>query len=276
MNRRLIETTHPSYQAWSYASLIQDYNENAQNEDMALYPCAYLHNYLHQGEQDPLTDPIYDYYIKQAPVFIKGQAKQLRDFIKRYIKVGDNIEKLNETNNKSRLVAGYCWNWVKEGKNNPDHYDIVLPEFNFEISWNHGNSETWAINEYSIREAGCIHTCQGLEFDYVGVIIGDDMRVENGVVVTDFTKRAKTDSSLKGIKKMMKEEPDKAVKLADELIRNTYRTLMTRGQKGCFVYCTDPSLAFYLKERYTNSSMTYEQNEFFKPWSGVAEERGEY
>ena len=49
------------------------------------------------------------------------------------------------------------------------------------------------------KEIGCIHTSQGLELDYVGVIIGDDMRYENGHVITDFTKRAKTDQSLKGI-----------------------------------------------------------------------------
>jgi uncharacterized protein len=55
------------------------------------------------------------------------------------------------------------------------------------------SSTTWAIDENSVYEAGCIHTCQGLEFDYVGVIIGDDLRYGNGEVITDYTKRAKTD-----------------------------------------------------------------------------------
>ena len=58
INRGVRETTHPSYQAWSYAALIKDYNENAQKEGIQLYPCAYLHNYINQGEQDPLTDPV--------------------------------------------------------------------------------------------------------------------------------------------------------------------------------------------------------------------------
>lgn len=93
------------------------------------------------------------------------------------------------------------------------------------------------------------YTTQGLEFDYVGVIIGDDMRYENGHVVTDFTKRAKTDQSLKGIKKMFKENPDKARKRADEIIKNTYRTLLTRGMKGCYIYCTDPGLREYIRSR---------------------------
>ena len=116
------------------------------------------------------------------------------------------------------------------------------------MSWNLGNTTTFAIDEDSVNEVGCIHTSQGLEFDYAGVIIGDDMRFENGHIVTDFTKRAKTDQSLKGIKKLYKENPQYALKEADEIIKNTYRTLMTRGMKGCYVYCTDSNLAHYLRE----------------------------
>lgn len=95
------------------------------------------------------------------------------------------------------------------------------------MSWNLGNSLTYAIDDTSVNEVGCIHTSQGLEFDYVGVIIGDDMRYENGRIVTDFTRWAKTDQSLKGIKKIYNEDPERANKLADEIIKNTYRTLMT-------------------------------------------------
>jgi len=504
INRSLVETTHPSYQAWSYASLIQDFNETVQQEKIKLYPCAYLHNYMDLGPHDPLVDSSYQYYIEKAPVFIKGGAAKLRSFIKKYIKYGDNkenlykiengrirpskslqdslnsmlkgnqeftmideqkvvfetalhlakevertktkhvliveggpgtgksvlainllveqtnrnlvcqyvtknaaprnvyarklrqdfrkgnidnlftgsgsfintpenefdvlivdeahrlneksgmfqnlgehqikeiikasklaiffiderqrvtikdigsiklmeqyakefgtvilrtklesqfrcngsdgylawiddilqirttananyfdmnydfriysdpnelrqeIEQLNKGRNKSRIVAGYCWDWKKESKNNPNHYDIVLPDHNFKMSWNLGNTETWAIDEDSVLQAGCIHTCQGLEFDYVGVIIGEDLICRNGEIQTDYTKRAKTDTSLKGIKKMMKEQPEKAQKLADEIIRNTYRTLLTRGQKGCFVYCVDKELEDFIRER---------------------------
>ncbi|MGG0668640.1 DUF2075 domain-containing protein [Sporosarcina koreensis] len=157
------------------------------------------------------------------------------------------IEKLNERNNKSRIMAGYCWEWPKNNRQDVNHHDITIPEHDFGISWNIEN--TWAIENSSVREAGCIHTAQGLEFDYVGVIIGDDMRFENGQIITDFTKRAKTDQSLRGIKGIAKEDPEKAHALADPIIRNTYRTLMTRGQKGCFVFCTDPALQAYLEER---------------------------
>lgn len=158
------------------------------------------------------------------------------------------IEEKNKINNKSRIVAGYCWNWISEGKNNSNIHDIQIPEYNFEMSWNLGNSTTWAIDSESVNEVGCIHTCQGLEFDYVGVIIGDDLRYENNHIVTDYTKRAKTDTSLNGIKKIAKEQgQETANKIADNIIKNTYRTLMTRGMKGCYVYCTNKELAEYLK-----------------------------
>lgn len=153
----------------------------------------------------------------------------------------------NGNNNRSRLLAGYCWNWIKQGKNDSEVHDIKIDDF--EISWNLGGSTTFAIDDTSVNEAGCIHTSQGLEFEYVGVIIGEDMRFENGRIVTDFTKRATTDQSLKGIKTMSKKDPDAAAEVADEIIKNTYRTLMTRGMKGCYVYCIDKKLSDYMKER---------------------------
>ncbi|MEK4025966.1 DUF2075 domain-containing protein [Sporosarcina sp. FSL W7-1283] len=497
----LRETTHPSYQAWSYAALIEDFNENVQQREIRLEPCAYLHNYRKIAD-DPLTDVHYEEHLEKAPVFTKGEIQKLRSFIKKYIRVGDRnnliyqiengrirpskslqdalnnmlqgneefimideqkvffeeafhlalecirtdekhvmiveggpgtgksvmainllvklidqdlvamyvtknaaprdvystklkgdfkkshidnlfkgsgsftqvednefdvlivdeahrlneksglfrnkgenqikelikganftlffidenqkvtlqdigstdeikrygeelnakivysrltsqfrcngsdgyiawlddvlqirqtanvndmgmdydfrvfddpnemlkeIEKLNQLNNKSRMMAGYCWDWPSKQRRDVHHHDITIPEYNFGMSWN--IEKTWAIEDSSVREAGCIHTAQGLEFDYVGVIIGDDLRVEEGQLITDHTKRAKTDQSLKGIKKIAKEDPARAHELADPIIRNTYRTLMTRGQKGCFVYCTDPGLQSYFKER---------------------------
>ena len=157
----------------------------------------------------------------------------------------DLIFEKNKEKNNARLLAGYCWNWIKEGKNNSDVHDIEIDDFS--MSWNLGNSDTWAIDEDSVNEIGCIHTSQGLEFDYVGVIIGKDMRFDGDHIVTDFNQRARTDKSLFGIKKMYKENPEEAMKVADEIIKNTYRTLMTRGMKGCYVYCEDMMLQSYLK-----------------------------
>ena len=159
------------------------------------------------------------------------------------------IEEKNQVNNKARIVAGYCWEWQKASRNNSEHKDIQIKEHNYGISWNLGNSSTWAIDQESVNEAGCIHTCQGLEFDYVGVIIGNDMRYEDGRIVTDFFQRASTDQSIKGLKGMYKKNKEQALSLADDIIKNTYRTLMTRGQKGCYIYCTNKNLSNYLKKR---------------------------
>ncbi len=156
------------------------------------------------------------------------------------------VEK-NKTTNSARMLAGYCWDWNKAEANNTNYHDIKIGDF--EMSWNLANGEPFAVSDTSVNEVGCIHTSQGLEFDYVGVIIGDDIRCEDGTVITDFTKRAKTDQSLKGIKKLSKENPEEAQRRADEIIRNTYRTLLTRGMKGCYVYCTDKELGDYLRER---------------------------
>lgn len=185
---------------------------------------------IRETANDDLRDIDYDIKIMDSP-------NEVQNLI---------IEK-NRNTNRARILAGYCWEWKKAGRNNTNEHDIKIG--NFEISWNLESTLTFAIDEDSVHEAGCIHTSQGLEFDYVGVIIGEDMRYDDGKIITDFTKRASTDQSLRGIKKMYREEPEEALRVSDEIIKNTYRTLMTRGMKGCYVYCVDKKLAEYLRER---------------------------
>ena len=154
-------------------------------------------------------------------------------------KMKEELEKLNKINNKSRLLAGYCYEWVSEIE--PTAMDIIL-EDNFRMQWNLRNGQPFAISDTSFDQVGCIHTCQGLEFDYVGVIIGEDLRFENGKLITDQSKIAESDKS-SGIRTC------KDKKLADILIKNTYKTLLSRGQKGCFVYCENIELSNYIMER---------------------------
>jgi len=159
----------------------------------------------------------------------------------------DSIYEKNKVKNKARMVAGYCWKWLS--KNNPLMDDIAFPEFNFSAKWNlSDDGMLWIIKEESVKEVGCIHTCQGLEVDYIGVIIGPDLIVRNGKVITDASKRAAADSSVRGYKKLMKEKPKETKDLTDKIIKNTYRTLMTRGQKGCFIYSTDQETQEYFNE----------------------------
>ncbi len=161
-------------------------------------------------------------------------------------KLKDLIFEKNKINNKARLVAGYCWNWLSRKDKNL--YDIEFPEYDFKMKWNLAtDGSLWIISPKSINEIGCIHTCQGLELDYIGVIIGEDMIVRNGKILVDPSKRAKTDSSLKGYKKLLEEDEEVAKEKIKKLIKNTYRTLMTRGMKGCYVYFTDKETEEYFK-----------------------------
>jgi uncharacterized protein len=158
------------------------------------------------------------------------------------------IELKNRTNNRSRVVAGYCWKWPS--KRNPQAWDIELPEFDYKRQWNlDKDGSLWLVTPGSVDQVGCIHTCQGLEVDYIGVIIGPDLVFRDGRIVADATKRASSDQSVKGLRQMMDADPEKARSLVDMIVKNTYRTLMTRGMKGCYVYCTDVPLADYLRSR---------------------------
>jgi DUF2075 family protein len=185
---------------------------------------------------NPTLDGIdYDFRVFDNPA-------EMRDFI---------FEK-NKEANKARLVAGYCWDWAS--KNNPKLTDINFPEVGFALPWNFAkDSYLWSIKPDSVGEVGCIHTCQGLELDYVGVIIGEDLICRDGKVLVQPNKRSGQDSSIKGYKAMLKTDPEKARQMARDIIKNTYRTLMTRGMKGCYVYCVDEELREYFKRWVTGS-----------------------
>ena len=128
-------------------------------------------------------------------------------------------------------------------------YDIVIPEHDFRMRWNlASDGSLWIISPESVSEAGCIHTCQGLELDYVGVIIGPDLIVRSGQIITDPSKRSKNDNSIKGHKKLMHENPERTAELLDSIIKNTYRTLMTRGMKGCYIYSQDFETREYFRQ----------------------------
>ncbi len=157
------------------------------------------------------------------------------------------IEEKNKAANRARMVAGYCWDW--KSKNNPQLTDVIIPEFGFEMTWNlTKDGGLWIMSPDSISEIGCIHTCQGLELDYIGVIVGPDLIVRDGQVLVDPTKRAKSDASIKGYKALTAKDPEKARILLRSIIKNTYRTLMTRGMKGCYVYFCDEEAGRYFKE----------------------------
>lgn len=156
------------------------------------------------------------------------------------------IRNKNKTKNKARMVAGYCWKWIS--KTNPLLKDIVIGSY--KATWNlNSDGQAWIIKPNSVNEVGCIHTCQGLEVDYIGVIVGPDLVVRNGTVITLPRERAGTDRSIHGWRDLFRENPDVTTSRLDAIIKNTYRTLMTRGQKGCYVYFVDDETRQFFANR---------------------------
>lgn len=213
--------------------------------------CLLMNSIVYAGEDYALSSQFRcngsDAYIAflDDALEIRSTANKKLEGLNFDFEVFDDPAKMKEalmirnSNNKARIVAGYCYDWVS--RHDSSLSDIKLGD-GFKAQWNFNTTNTWAIDPESFEQVGCIHTCQGLEFDYVGVIIGKDLRFENGRVVSDYKKRSKDDKSLNGLGKLS----DKSI--ADTIIRDTYKVLMTRGQKGCYVYCEDKPLRDHLKE----------------------------
>ena len=152
----------------------------------------------------------------------------------------------NQENNKTRMVAGYCYDW--NVKHRRGDWDVIL-EDNFKAKWNLENDKVWAINPDSFEEIGCIHTAQGLEFDYVGVFIGKDLTYNPATRLIETHREAiSNDDNSSGIRSA-------APAKAHQLILNTYKTLLTRGQKGCYVYCEDPELRQHIESLLSKATL---------------------
>jgi DUF2075 family protein len=176
------------------------------------------------------------------------------DYDFRVVDSPDELQQLvfekNKERNRARMVAGYCWDWVS--KKDKKAFDLNLSP-TFRHQWNlTDDGFLWIMKEGSVNEIGCIHTCQGLEVDYMGVIIGPDLVIRNGEVVTNSKARAGADKTVHGKKELLKSAEGCA--LLDLVIKNTYRTLMTRAMKGCYVYCTDQETSSYLRKRINSHS----------------------
>jgi len=150
----------------------------------------------------------------------------------------------------ARLLAGYAWEWTSEedGNDRGQINDVIIEEHNFQMPWNpRASRELWAVQPDGIDTIGCIHTAQGLEFDYVGVIIGNDLKYnpQTGEVWAD-ANEYKDKAGMTGIRNNKAE--------ITRLIKNIYKVLCSRGMKGCAVYCRDPALQEYLDHRIASVS----------------------
>lgn len=145
----------------------------------------------------------------------------------------------------ARIVAGFAWPWTAAKDGNPDAEiaDVKIAEYGYARPWNSRHDQyTWAIDESKSHQIGCIHTSQGLEFDYVGVILGRDIyynpdtHTVNGDYENYYDKTGKSG---------LRNKPDELT----QYIKNIYRVLMTRGIKGCTIFCCDKNLQAYMKNR---------------------------
>jgi len=146
----------------------------------------------------------------------------------------------NHNGTSARMVSGYCWDW--KSKKDRHAMDFDFPEYHFARQWNLSeDGGRWIMRPESIDQIGCIHTCQGLECEYIGVIIGPDLRRDptTSEFSTHPESRSRNDRSIFGWKKAMKEDPVGTRAQLDSIIRNTYRTLMTRGMKGCAIWIAE-------------------------------------
>ncbi len=161
------------------------------------------------------------------------------------VELRELIEERNRVANKARMVAGYCWDWKSKKKRGAMDIEIG----GFSAQWNlTQDGMTWILRPDSVRQVGCIHTCQGLEVDYIGVIIGNDFVVRDGRWQALPQNRSRQDRSVHGAKKLMEKDPEAGAQRLAEIIRNTYRTLMTRGSRGCYVYSVDPETRAHLRK----------------------------
>lgn len=145
----------------------------------------------------------------------------------------------------ARIVAGYSWKWTsqKEGNPNSEIADVSIGEYDFKMPWNSRKvGSRWALADEGDEQIGCIHTVQGLEFDYIGVIVGKELGFDFGSLKYNVNWTEYKDSSGK---KGLKENREELCKL----VRNIYKVLMTRGIKGCYVFFEDKNVKRYFLSR---------------------------
>ena len=156
-------------------------------------------------------------------------------------KMIDAIKDKNSSIGLCRVVAGYAWPWKSKNKSleqiaKENCYDITFGSRHY--MWNMSNKE-WIIREDSINEIGCVHTTQGYDLNYVGVIFGKEIDydpIEEKIIVY---RQYFFDS---GVKKQCDENELR------KYIINAYKVMMERGIKGCYVYACNENLRDYLKK----------------------------
>ncbi|WP_299273466.1 DNA/RNA helicase domain-containing protein [uncultured Psychroserpens sp.] len=144
------------------------------------------------------------------------------------------IKKRDIESGLSRLIAGFSWKWIS--KNNKELKDIKIGDC--ELMWN-GTAEDWINSKNSINEVGCIHTTQGYDLNYSGIIFGNEISfdpINQEIIIKPENYHDKNGKNTIRDPEVLK-----------EYIINIYKTIMLRGIKGTYVYVCDPLLREYFE-----------------------------
>ncbi len=158
-----------------------------------------------------------------------------------------------------RMTAGFCWDWSIANDDGTLPNDVVIGSY--QRPWNAKpeakklapdipKAALWAYNPNGINQVGCIYTAQGFEFDYIGVIFGEDL-------VYDFDRQGWKGNRSKSSDNVVKRSKERFV----DLVKNTYRVLLSRGMKGCYVYFMDKDTERFFKSRIEKSGEQFITND---------------
>jgi hypothetical protein len=155
-------------------------------------------------------------------------------------------QKISEGNTGS-VTAGFCWDWSMPNNDGTLREDVVI--YNYRRPWNAKpdakklapgipKASLWANDPNGINQIGCIYTTQGFEFDYIGVIFGKDL-------IYNFDKQEWEGHPEESSDNVVKRSKGQFV----DLVKNTYRVLLSRGMKGCYVFFMDKDTERFFKSR---------------------------
>lgn len=179
--------------------------------------------------------------LSDDPVLARGFGDYDLRFFDRFSDMQAEISKRNAEQGLARLLAGYAWEWVS--RHDTSAHDIEIE--GQRLFWNRTEVD-WVNSPTSAEEVGSIHTIQGYDLNYAGVVIGRDLTFDicTGRIVFDrenyFDAKGVENNRMLGIL------------FSDEDIRkfvlNIYRVLMTRGIKGTYLYVVDEALRAHLRQ----------------------------
>jgi len=190
-------------------------------------------------------------YIGFVRVLLRGDQPAPRDFGDYEFRLFDDLGQMHgairardEEYGLSRLVAGYAWPW----RSRKDSSALDIDVDGYQLRWNQTQKD-WINSVGAIDEVGSIHTVQGYDLNYAGVIIGPDLRLDPD------TGRIVFDRSNYFDKKGMENNPRLGIEYSDEdlldYVRNIYAVLLTRAVRGTYVFVTDDPLRAHLAHAFT-------------------------